>query len=92
MTDVRALSDGVGPLTFAVLLGVIIIFIMSMNAVLTAFGQIANQMNNALGVSIQFPPQGSNQLFTGISLAFYILAAGLFLLLVFTAWRSIREE
>jgi hypothetical protein len=92
MTDVRAMSDGVGPLTFAVLLGAIIIFIMSLNAVLTAFGQIASHMNSALKVSIQFPPQGSNALFTGISLAFYILTAGLFLLLVFTAWRSIKEE
>ena len=92
MTDVRALSDGVGPLTFAVLLGVIIIFIMSMNAVLTAFSQIADKANSALKISIQFPPAGSDKLFVGISLAFYILAAGLFLLLVFTAWRSIREE
>jgi hypothetical protein len=84
-------SDGVGPLRFAAYLGIVLILVAVLNAALTAFAQNAQEIGNAMGVPFTFPPQGSDQLFTGTSLMFYVLAAGLFLLLVFTAWRSIRE-
>ena len=87
MTD-----GGVGPLRFAAYLGMMLIIVAVLNAVLTAFGQNAQKVGNAMGVPFQFPPPGSNDLFTSTSLMFYVLAAALFLLLVFTAWRSIRGD
>lgn len=87
MTD-----DGVGPLTFAAYLGMILMLIAALNAALTAFSQNAQKVGDALGVPFQFPPPGSGDLFTGTSLMFYVLVAALFLLLVFTAWRSIRGD
>jgi hypothetical protein len=85
-------TDGVGPLRFAAYLGMMLIIVAVLNAVLTAFGQNAQKVGNAMGVPFQFPPPGSNDLFTSTSLMFYVLAAALFLLLVFTAWRSIRGD
>ena len=87
MTD-----DGVGPMRFAAYLGMILIIVIVLNATLTAFGQNAQKVGDALGVPFQFPPPGSNDLFTSTSLMFYVLVAALFLLLVFTAWRSIQER
>jgi|LAFK01.1.fsa_nt_gi hypothetical protein len=84
-------SDGVGPLTFAVGLGIILILIVALNAVLTAFSQNAQKIGAAIGMPFTFPPPGSDQLFTQTSLMFYVLAAALFLVLAFTAWKSIRE-
>jgi hypothetical protein len=88
MSDV----DGVGPVRFALYIGMILILVAVLNAALTAFSQNAQKIGNATGVPFRFPPSGSDQLFTGTSLMFYILAAALFLLLVFTAWKSIRER
>jgi ABC-type branched-subunit amino acid transport system permease subunit len=85
-------NDGIGPLTYTAYLGMILILITTLNAILTAFGQNAKEVGNATGVPFQFPPPGSLDLFTGTSLMFYVLAAALFLLLVFTAWRSIRGD
>jgi len=85
-------EEGVGPMRFAVYLGMVLIIVSVLNAVLTAFGQNAQKVGDALGVPFQFPPPGSADLFTGTSLMFYVLVAALFLLLVFTAWRSIQER
>jgi hypothetical protein len=85
-------TDGVGPLRFAAYLGMVLMLVAVLNAVLTAFNQNAQKVGDAMGVPFQFPPPGSNDLFTGVSLMFYVLAAALFLLLVFTAWRSIRGD
>jgi len=85
-------DDGVGPLRFAAYLGMILILIAVLNAALTAFGQNAQKVGDVMGVPFQFPPPGSNDLFTSTSLMFYVLAAALFMLLVFTAWRSIRGD
>ena len=87
MTD-----DGVGPMRFATYLGMVLIITAVLNAVLTAFSQNAQKVGDALGVPFQFPPPGSADLFTGTSLMFYVLVAALFLLMVFTAWRSIQER
>ena len=87
MTD-----DGVGPLRFAAYLGMMLIIATVLNTALTAFNQNAQKVGNAMGVPFQFPPPGSNDLFTSTSLMFYVLAAALFMLLVFTAWRSIRGD
>ena len=87
MTD-----SGVGPLRFAAYLGAVLVLVAVLNAALTAFQQNAQNIGSALGVPFTFPPQGSDQLFTSTSLMFYILVAALFLLLVFTAWRSIQER
>ena len=84
-------DEGVGPLRFAAYLGMVLIIVAILNAALTAFGQNAQKVGDALGVPFQFPPPGSNDLFVSTSLMFYVLAAALFLLMVFTAWRSIRE-
>ena len=85
-------ADGVGPMRFAAYLGIILIVVAVLNAALTAFSQNTQKIGSAMGVPFQFPPQGSDQLFTSTSLMFYILTAALFLLMVFTAWRSIREQ
>jgi hypothetical protein len=85
-------TEGVGPLRFAAYLGLILILVAVLNAALTAFSQNAQRVGDALGVPFQFPPPGSGDLFMGASLMFYVLAAALFLLLVFTAWRSIRGD
>jgi hypothetical protein len=85
-------KDGVGPLTFAVALGVILMLVVMLNAVLTTFAQNMQKVSEDIGVPLQFPPPGSDQLFTSTSLMFYVLAAGLFVALVFTAWKSIRER
>jgi len=85
-------DDGVGPMRFAAYLGMILILVAVLNAALTAFSQNTQKIGSAMGVPFTFPPAGSDQLFTGTSLMFYILAAALFLLLVFTAWRSIQER
>jgi hypothetical protein len=85
-------TDGVGPLRFATYLGMMLIIVAVLNAALTAFNQNAQKVGNAMGVPFQFPPPGSNDLFTSTSLMFYVLAAALFMLLVFTAWRSIRGD
>jgi hypothetical protein len=73
-------------------LGMVLILVAVLNAALTAFGQNAAKVGNATGVPFVFPPPGSGDLFAGVSLMFYVLAAALFLLLVFTAWRSIRGD
>jgi len=86
------MSDGVGPATFAVWLGVALVLVAVLNGVLTAFAENSKKIGDALGVPFQFPPQGSDKLFTQTSLMFHVLAAGLFIALVFTAWRSIRES
>jgi hypothetical protein len=85
-------ADGVGPLRFAAYLGMALMLVAVLNAALTAFQQNAQKVGDALGVPLQFPPPGSGDLFTGTSLMFYVLVAALFLLLVFTAWRSIQER
>jgi hypothetical protein len=85
-------EEGVGPVRFAAYLGMILILVAVLNAALTAFQQNAQKIGSALGIPFQFPPTGSDQLFTSTSLIFYVLAAALFLLLVFTAWRSIQER
>ena len=85
-------DDGVGPMRFAAYLGMILIIVAVLNATLTAFGQNAQRIGDTLGVPFQFPPPGSADLFTGTSLMFYVLVAALFLLMVFTAWRSIQER
>jgi ABC-type branched-subunit amino acid transport system permease subunit len=77
---------------FAAYLGMILILAVILNATLTAFSHNAQKVGNATGVPFQFPPPGSSELFTGTSLMFYVLVAALFLLLVFTAWRSIQER
>jgi len=84
--------DGVGPMTFAVAFGIILILVVILNAVLTTFAQNMQKVSEGIGVPFQFPPAGSDQLFTQTSLMFYVLAAGLFAALVFTAWKSIRER
>ncbi len=86
------MTDGVGPLRFAAYLGAVLILVAVLNATLTAFDQNVKKVGDALGVPFQFPPPGSNDLFAGASLMFYVLVAALFLLLVFTAWRSIRGD
>ena len=86
------MTDGVGPLRFVAYLGMILIIATVLNTALTAFNQNAQKVGNAMGVPFQFPPPGSNDLFTSTSLMFYVLAAALFMLLVFTAWRSIRGD
>jgi hypothetical protein len=85
-------ADGVGPMRFAAYLGIILIVVAVLNAALTAFSQNTQKIGSAMGVPFQFPPSGSDKLFTSTSLMFFILAAALFLLMVFTAWRSIREQ
>jgi len=85
-------EEGVGPIRFAAYLGMVLIIVSVLNAALTAFGQNAQKVGDALGVPFQFPPPGSADLFTGTSLMFYVLVAALFLLMVFTAWRSIQER
>jgi hypothetical protein len=85
-------SDAVGPLRFAAYLGLVLILAAVLNAALTAFQQNAQKIGETLGVPFTFPPPGSNDLFTGTSLMFYVLVAALFLLLVFTAWRTIQER
>jgi hypothetical protein len=85
-------ADGVGPMRFAAYLGMVLMLVAVLNAALTAFQQNAQKVGDALGVPLTFPPPGSNDLFTGTSLMFYVLVAALFLLLVFTAWRSIQER
>ena len=85
-------ADGVGPMRFAAYLGMVLIIVAILNAALTAFSQNTQKIGNALGIPFTFPPQGSDQLFTSTSLMFYVLVAALFLLLVFTAWRSIQER
>jgi hypothetical protein len=85
-------ADAVGPLRFAAYLGLVLMLVAVLNAALTAFQQNAQKVGNALGVPFTFPPPGSSDLFTGTSLMFYVLVAALFLLLVFTAWRSIQER
>jgi hypothetical protein len=85
-------DDGVGPMSFAAYFGVVLIIVAVLNAVLTAFSQNAQKIGNAIGVPFTFPPQGSDKLFTSTSLMFYILVAALFLMLVFTAWKSIQER
>ena len=86
------MHDGVGPLTFAIGLGIILVLVVALNAVLTAFAENGKKIGDAVGVPFTFPPQGSDKLFTQTSLMFYVLAAGLFIALVFTAWKSIRES
>jgi hypothetical protein len=76
---------------FAAYLGIILIIVTILNAVLTAFSQNMQKVGNTLGVPFQFPPSGSGAMFTQTSLMFYVLAAALFLVLAFTAWKSIRE-
>jgi len=86
MTSVRSADDGVGPFTFAVYLGVLIIVAIVANLALSAAG-------GALGaVGVSFPPEGARDLFVQASTVLYVMAAGLFLLLVLTAYRSIRER
>jgi len=85
-------TEGVGPLRFATYLGMVLMLVAVLNATLTAFNQNAQRVGNATGVPFQFPPPGGGDLFTSTSLMFYILSASLFLLLVFTAWRSIRGD
>ena len=84
-------DGGVGPLTFAVGLGIVLVLIIALNAVLTAFSTNAQKVGDAVGVPFTFPPSGSDAMFTQTSLMFYVLVAGLFIALVFTAWKSIRE-
>ena len=86
------MTEGVGPLRFAAYLGMVLMLVAVLNAALTAFSQNAQKVGNATGVPFQFPPPGSADLFTETSLMFYVLAAALFLLMVFTAWRSIQER
>ena len=86
------MTEGVGPLRFAAYLGMVLMLVAVLNAALTAFSQNAQSIGNMTGVPFAFPPAGSDQLFTGVSLMFYVLVAALFLLLVFTAWRSIRGD
>jgi hypothetical protein len=85
MTSVRMAEDGVGPFTFAVYLGVLLIVAIVLNIVLSV-------VTAGLGQFMQFPPNGAQDLFTYVSAIFYVMAAGLFLLLVLTAYRSIREQ
>ena len=85
-------SEGVGPMRFTAYLGLVLMLVAVLNAALTAFSQNAQKVGDALGMPFRFPPPGSSDLFTGASLMFYILSASLFLLLVFTAWRSIRGD
>ena len=85
MTSVRMAEDGVGPFTFAVYLGVLLIVAVVVNLALSAVAA-------GLGQYVQFPPPGAQDLFTQVSAILYLMAAGLFLLLVLTAYRSIRER